>query len=194
MLSLASATLVVLLPGCSSGVGGTASPTASHPNSSATSPVSTVAPKVSKPLDPSKFVAAPCSSLTAGQLAGIRLPGAHSTVEYGEGNPICSYGVDTTGDGLGVSWMIKLPNGLSGLYAQKDGQGYWIPTTIDGYPAVWTDIADLRAQGDCSISVAVNDHVFLISEWSSGHASVGQESCALAKQGAVDLIHNLGGA
>jgi hypothetical protein len=109
------------------------------------------------------------------------------------GNPTCSYFDGTQAIGSSVTWQIDLPDGLADVYAHRAEQAYWVPMTVDGYPAAFTDVADSRSVGDCAISVAVTDKLFYIAQY-TGEVATGAKSCDYAKQMAIDVIHNLGGA
>lgn len=188
LLLLGLATAAVLLAGCNSSTTGTPTPKTD------TSVTTVSAPKVAKPLNAASLTAAPCTSLTTAQLSQIGLP----TVQHGDnasitGVAICSWTDDTTINSIGISWQTGLGNGLSTIYSEKSQLGYWQPTVVDGYPAVFADLGDLRSKGDCSISVGVSDQLSFISKYLSSPSTASQ-SCQFAEQAAADVIKNLGGA
>jgi hypothetical protein len=192
-LLLVLAAAVVLLAGCNSSTTGAAAPRtgASVTSGSASGDP---APKVAKPLNAASLTAAPCTSLTTAQLGQIGLP----TVQHGDnasitGVAICSWTDDTTINSIGISWQTGLGNGLSTIYSEKSQLGYWQPTVVDGYPAVFADLGDLRPKGDCSINVGISDQLSFISKYLSS-PTTGSKSCQFAEQAAADVIKNLGGA
>ena len=185
---------VAALAGCSSG--GDALTPSSTAATSATSAASSAAPKVTHPLDASKFVQAPCTALTTSDLAALAL--SHDLVSSADHNPD-GPGCNWTGDNnaqsssISVGWLAGDKNGLSDLYTQKSGAPYWIPTTVSGYPAVFYDPnGDLRSQGSCVINVGVNDNLFFLA--SDDSAPDGATACSRARQAAADVIKNLGGS
>jgi uncharacterized protein DUF3558 len=180
----------VLLVGCSATTTGTPAPTT---NTGAPTSSGRV-PKVAKPLNANSLSAAPCSSLTAPQLAGLGLPTVHSGDNASiTGAAICSWTDDTTINSISISWETGLGNGLSTVYSEQAQQGYWQPTTVDGYPAVFADLADLRPKGTCAINVGVSDQLSFVSKYLSS-PTTGSKSCQFAEQAAADVIKNLGGA
>jgi hypothetical protein len=184
--------VAVLLAGCSAATTGAPAPTTGTSTPTATD--SGGAPKVAKPLNAAGSVATPCSSLTQAQLTNLGLAAARGHDASITGVAICSWTDDTTGDGIGISWQTGPGDGLATIYSERAQQGYWQPTTVDTYPAVFADIADLRSQGDCSLDVGVNDQLSFTSKYTSTRPEIGSKSCQLAQQAAADVIKNVGGA
>ncbi len=194
---LALAATSVVLAGCSYGTPGQAEPTTtSDPASGA--PVQTSispsrAPRVANPLDASRFISDPCSSLTSADVIGL---GVLNSINGGGGRNAGGVGCDWTGSpggSVSIGWETADTGGLSDLYAKSDTIAYWQPVTVDGYPAAYGDvISDGRALGDCELSVAVNDHLFFMSSFDN--PANANQSCALAKQAAADVIRNLRGS
>jgi hypothetical protein len=185
----ATAASLLLLAACTTNT--TGSPT---PSTTAPATTNTVAPRVAKPLDASGFIKNVCSTLTSNQLAALNMPNPSGDVLPDEGDPLCSWSDLTTNISFGISWMPTMTGGLSDVYARAYGFGYWDPTAVDGYPAVYAGIGkNDRAGGDCEINVAVNDHLYFLAHYIGNH-QLGTRSCDLAKQAATDVIHNLGGA
>jgi hypothetical protein len=196
LLGLAAAG-TLLLAACGSDNNSTPSASAptTHTSTSTGASGSNEAPKVAKPLNAASLSSAPCSSLTAAQLSGIGLTnvrgGDNSSIT---GTAICGWTDDTTGNGIGISWENDLGNGLSTIYSEKAQQGYWQPTSVDGYPAVFADFADLRSKGTCMLNVGVSDKLNFISQYTAAQPDIGTKSCQFAEQAAADVIKNLGGA
>lgn len=204
LIDLAAA--AVLLAACSSSTGGVATPTPTSSTAESPSPGGlttrgstrdsddvTQAPTVVTALNASPFVAHPCAALTTSQLAGITLTNLHILPDNAAGNPLCAWADETTGDSVGVTWMSATTQGLSQVYAQRVSQGYFTPTTVDQYPAVYADFADLRAQGTCSLNVGVSNTLYFIAKYDSEHTATRQQACQLIAQVATDVITNLGG-
>jgi hypothetical protein len=82
-------------------------------------------------------------------------------------------------------------NGLSDNYRAQDQFAYFEPTTVAGYPAVFSDRDDLRPQGLCIIVVGLTDTLtFSVSE--DGELDQ-QGACDRAKQVAEAALTTLGG-
>lgn len=121
------------------------------------------APEVERPLDGSKYVADPCSSLNQAQQQEFN---TSSSEEDGDQNGVsCIWKI---GDGS-TSATISYPKekiGLDHVYSLKDsfylvdGAGYFEPSDVDGYPAVYASVSDGRAEGDCILNVGVNENLY----------------------------------
>ena len=199
----AAATLglaAMLLAGCSSETPGqaqstptTGTPASSDSQNGTPSASASQAPKVATPLDAIRFINNPCSALTSTDLAGLHVDNAiNGGARHNAGGVQCTWSGEAAG-GIGIGWETEVTDGLSDLYAKSDTIAYWKPTAVSGYPAAYGDaISDGRAQGDCVINVAVNDHLYFNSQFTD--PSNADQSCALAEQAAVDVIRNLGGS
>lgn len=143
------------------------------------------APRVADPLDASAFVAAPCSTLTAAQLQtfAVNPPGNARGEE--SGTPGCTWLGE--GGSIGIGWLTSNKHGLSDTYrGGAELNAYFIETTVDGYPAVFADSIDSRADGYCGIVVGVSDSLtFYATE--SGRLDA-EGACARAKQVATAAI------
>lgn len=190
-LALASAGLA----GCTSGQGGTPTPsvtTSSEASSAASSTDPAAAPAVAHPLDASKLIAQPCTALTTADLTALQIVNATpGGTHQNAGGVQCSWTGDSGGS-VSIGWETADTNGLSDLYAKSSTIAYWQPTSVSGYPAAYGDvISDGRNQGDCVINVAVSSKLFFDAQFENP-LNAGQ-SCALAKQAALAVIKNLGG-
>lgn len=154
-----------------------------------TSPPSTStnsqAPRVTNPLDASTFVAEPCSSLTSAQLGTfeVRPPG---TPRGGDGvlTPGCSWHGDA--GSISIGWLTENKGGLSDTYRGRELEAYFVETTVDEYPAVFTDANDSRPQGHCGIVVGISDTMTFYATVDTRLDADG--SCALAKQVAAAAL------
>lgn len=202
---------VIVLAGCSSkqagspnpvptGGGDTGTSETSEPTTrtSAEPPTGNGAPKVNNPLDASKFLAQPCSALSVSALRTLNLPAqgkpdTDSQVARTAG-PSCLWQNSDTPSSVGVGFLSGNKNGLDDTYrGHKQGsfKGYFEPTDVDGYPAVFNDAGDYRDTGTCNITVGISDTLaFRAAE--SGR--LGRKSCDRAKEVAAAVIQTLKGA
>ncbi|MFI6026304.1 DUF3558 domain-containing protein [Amycolatopsis magusensis] len=160
--------LALPIAGCGSPISGRAIPepiAAPSATPVIPAPPETGVPKVKQPLDVSKYLADPCSSLTATQQAEFNV--SSSRINDHDFGVSCIWNVGSGRTSPGVSYLTDVPNGLGNIYAQHDagwlGEGYFEPTEVDGYPAVYAALVDFRAKGDCKLLVAVSDQVFFES-------------------------------
>jgi uncharacterized protein DUF3558 len=188
---------MVAVAGCTSQTPGQAQPSAAVDTTTSGSPSSSDAPSraptVAHPLDPTKLINEPCSALTSADLAELNIVNPiNGGTHHNAGGVQCTWSGDS-GGGISIGWETVITDGLSDLYTKASTIAYWQPTTVAGYPAAWGDaISDGRAQGDCIISVGVNDHLYFDAQYTDPlNAS---QSCAFAQQGAADVIRNLGGS
>jgi hypothetical protein len=134
---------------------------------------------VKQPLDASKYLAAPCSSLTDAQLRefGGSTPGRLNSDENG---PACNRDVGPNNDTLiGIGYLTSAKTGLSNLYALKSSgwweHGYFEPTELDGYPAAYASISDDRKAGACGITIGIRDELMFSTLVKS---LAGDDSCS----------------
>nr|WP_245992868.1 DUF3558 domain-containing protein [Prauserella muralis] len=203
--ALAAAALGALLASCSATEPGSALPRsgASAPPSSTGVPGGPGVPAVSEPLDPSPYLDDPCKLAEPAALAelGYGEPGTKRTEETTDetlqGGPSCGWFSDGA---EGISVVIQTVNrergtgGLGGVYeSYKDGQrAYWEPTTVNGYPAAYTDKQDFRDQGECGIVVGIQDDLsFAVG--TDGYVSDPERACADAQALAGVVIETLKG-
>lgn len=160
--------------GCTQTSGGTPSPTSETPTpgsaASSTEPSTTsgaaTAPGITNPLDVSKFMADPCLSITSTQAADLTLSPEGKRVEIESGQACAwTYG---PGQAYDVTVSYSVPdagNGLQNLYnlntAGQYDNGYFEPTTIDGYPGAFNSVVQDRMRGRCQLSVGLNERSLL---------------------------------
>lgn len=154
------------------------------------------APRVENPLDASRFLADPCSVLTAAQLAafGVSTPGRPDT----EGaiattvGPLCTWTADTEiPSTIGVAWQSGNENGLSDIYRMRDERGYFEEATVEGHPAVFSSGLDNRDGGDCTIVVGLSDTLTFTAGEIGQLDAVG--ACARAEQVAAAAVVTMRG-
>ena len=122
------------------------------------------APIVTNPLNVDRFARDPCSVLSAQQLR--QLTQSIKMAPTGKARPntagrTCDYTsmTDFTLQHGSINFITS-GSGLTGLYAKRtDFKLFEELPRIEGYPAVIVDLIDARKQGECSISVGVNDRV-----------------------------------
>ncbi|MFD8493626.1 DUF3558 family protein [Amycolatopsis sp. NPDC059657] len=145
-------------------------------------------PQVSSPLEVGKFDKEPCAVLTAAQARAV-----HKLVksELGQGTtdlPACQWRDDHLN---GVRITFARGGGLRDTYTnQRPGTGYFEPTTLAGYPAVYAGKADQRQLGRCSLTVGVrNDEIMTVeSDLGSSFSPSSRGSCEAVKKAAEAAI------
>ena len=187
--------VTALLTACSSTDTGspTAASTTTDPPSAPTSTSAQTAPRVASPLNVGQFTATPCSALTVADLPALKLTGSSAQAKIAYGAPVCEWNPQDAEHTLAISWISPKNTGLSALYSQRSDMEYWQTLSVDGYPAVFADFADLRTHGDCRINVGVNDAVFFIADYQTIMDSDKPQACNLAQTAAADVIKNLQG-
>ncbi|MFC5107557.1 DUF3558 domain-containing protein [Kibdelosporangium philippinense] len=165
---------------------------------SASKPKDYGAPRVTTPLDASKFLSQPCTVLTPAQLQSLTLPvqgkpDTDSQVAKTAGPSCLWINNDTPSFAISIGFLTGNKRGLSDTYRgheQGAFPGYFEPTSVDGYPAVFNDLSDGRAGGDCTITVGVSDTLTLrVSH--QGSRFTGAAACDRAKQAAALGIQTL---
>jgi hypothetical protein len=152
------------------------------------------APQVPTPLDTGGILADPCSALSAAQQDDIGMvkPG---TATQGPTGPDCAWkSTASESNVVSISPFTANKNGLSDVYAQKAGSAYFEPLTVGGYPAVSTNVSDLRASGNCPLWVGVTDElsVMVLAQISTGSNKAAP--CVVAQKVAEAMIQHLKGA
>ncbi len=187
-MSLCLVTAVTALTACATVTRGAARP-ATHLTTSG--PAKPAAPRVSHPLYPAKLVATPCSSLTASDLTGLGVTRPLDAAHRDDNGTGCTW-TSTSGRSVGVSWITANKNGLSDLYANQSTYGYWQPTTVADYPAVYGDpLGDVRSHGDCVLNVGINDRLVFFIQYERPLEPA--QACPLAAKAATYVITNLEG-
>lgn len=153
------------------------------------------APRVVAPLNDQRVIDDPCSALSTRQLAGLGLtPAVHTHVERLAVGNICDWNDDTVGTvgaTVGVAVQITLIHGLSDIYAQRPGMAYFLPVTIEGYPAVLADLSDLRSEGTCALNLGVADTSVLALDYGQQDLHPATLACDKVQTLARDVIDTL---
>ncbi|MFJ9786991.1 DUF3558 domain-containing protein [Amycolatopsis sp. NPDC101161] len=210
--SVLSGALVVacaLAAGCTSETGGTANAVTpdSSPgtSSSAAGPTGSV-PKVTTPLDVTKYENDTCKLVPDDELTRLKFtdPGEPRPRDSNPENlsgPSCGWKI--RGEGLSLLVILGTGNrdagagGLAGIkaaYERPNGPyKFFEPAPdVEGYPAVYFDIRDRRAIGNCSMAIGVADDL-AVSVFSEGYEGQ-QDSCDAAQGAAAAIVKTLKGA
>lgn len=208
MVALAGA-VAIAAAACSSTVGGqpTATPSTNteetrtpdrtgSPTSRPSEDGTYGAPRVSRPLDASRFLARQCDVLTQAQLQTFGIsnagkPDTDSEIAKRVG-PGCAWTADpAVNSTISVGFTTANKNGLSDTYRGRSRFDYFEETTVDGYPAVFNGTPDGRRQGICGITVGISDQLTFFTSEQGGRK--GQASCDRAKNVATSVIATLKG-
>ncbi|MEQ0559442.1 DUF3558 domain-containing protein [Amycolatopsis sp. NEAU-NG30] len=185
--------LALLLAGCSVDVAGKPSPV---PSSEPSEGDTAVVPKVSQPLDVSRFEKEPCAAFTSDQLAGFGITRQPRPMPEDALGPSCMWnGLDEGGVTLGARLLKS--GSLSGLYKKHEQGGlpYFQPVAdISGYPGVLTDLLDAQPQGKCSAEVAVsNDRLYSVQVTISRNSKDYANPCPVAQKAAELAVSTMKG-
>jgi Protein of unknown function (DUF3558) len=185
--------ILVLVSGCTSESSGT--PIGRRATEPQTSEEAYGAPRVSDPLDVTGFLERPCAVLTPKQLAefSVRKPGESDTESAiaKHSGPGCAWWREDTEEKsvIGMSFLTGNKHGLSDTYRGRDRFDFFEETTVDGYPAVFDDLTDGRARGDCNITVGISDTLTFRAR--EGGGPEGQIICDRTKQLASAILATL---
>lgn len=192
--ALAAAVMSLLtVTACSSSGSTTAPSNTSSAASNTLAPSETdkgdVAPAVGVPLDATAFASDACKSLTRSQTEALGISPQGEQIEPRD----CSWKF-----GANLDWVVQLfyttvEGGLQNDYDKHasgayDNGGYFEPTTIDGYPAVFSNLSDFRARGTCDLNVGIDGHTtFHVTV--TGQA--GKDNCKAASTVASNVIETI---
>jgi Protein of unknown function (DUF3558) len=190
----------VSIVGCSSTQSGQPVTTvSSDPSGSPTTNPSnsdSVAARIRTPLNDTRLISDPCSALTGPQLQGVGFTTAvKSHVQQLTLGNICAWNDDTVGTvgaSASVAVQTTLSHGLSDIYTQRSGMGYFTPVTIEGYPAVLADLTDQRDSGTCALNLGVSDTSALVIDYHQG--DLGLPACDKVQAIARAVVETLKGA
>jgi hypothetical protein len=169
------------LPATTTGVSTTHS---SSPTSGGDDLPSNGAPKVKDPLNTTRYQQDPCSILTASQAQQeLNLPPQGEPKEIALGKGCEWYNPDTRGR-VSMGLLTGNPRGLSAVYEANQAGKYpyfkEMPS-VEGYPAIASDIEDRRPRGICIVDVGVTDQLVLDVALHLSQANVGKvEPCDMA--------------
>lgn len=156
------------------------------------------APKVTQPLDVTKYVQQPCSALTAAQLHELGVTKA-GQADHDDGGSTCSYN-PTHGVAYTIQFNVHFPDsepqGLANAYWNADGPSFdkeflkRLPD-IEGVPEVTEPIQN--TDGGCYIYLGATDQISYATgvTASSSDQPQYQKACSIAQQLAVDVTRTM---
>ncbi|MFB9930671.1 DUF3558 domain-containing protein [Amycolatopsis halotolerans] len=181
--------LLLAVTACST-TPGTPVPATPESSSAPTSTARSV-PKVSNPLDATKYEQNPCSLLSQTQATEV-INSVRNRQGKGLVAPICTWYDDRDNSvGLGL-----LPNqgGLAAAYSNSDSEsGYFeVAPDVNGYPAVFAGTTDDRKRGGCQIAVGIkDDETFTASVMLDKSFPGYNDPCSLAAKTAAAAVTTL---
>ncbi|MBN9745301.1 DUF3558 domain-containing protein [Amycolatopsis sp. A1MSW2902] len=186
----AAGSLVLLAVTACSSTPGTPVPATPESSSAPTSTTRSV-PKVSNPLDATKYEQNPCALLSQAQATEVI-----NAVRHRQGKglvaPLCTW-YDDRDNSVGLG-LLPGQGGLAGAYTNADSEsGYFeAAPDVNGYPAVFAGTTDDRKRGGCQIAVGIkDDETFtasvLLDKSFPGYA----DPCALAAKTAAAAVTTL---
>jgi uncharacterized protein DUF3558 len=138
------------------------------------------APKVSDPLDTSRYEQDPCQALTADRAQSLNLPPTGETMENVALGNGCEWKNPETRGVVNIVFIVDDPRGLSPEYEAKNQDFKELPE-IEGYPAITRDGAD--EFGGCTIVVGAADDMAFESIVQLSQANIGKKDpCEVAVQ------------
>ncbi|MER5222847.1 DUF3558 domain-containing protein [Streptomyces flaveus] len=155
---------------------------------------STGAPRIDNPLATEGMMSYPCSALTDAQAIDAGMPSDVEHRELFDANGVaCLWEYERSATGVGmltVAWPSDTP-GLDALYARRSEQKYFEETTMRGYPAVFANEEDWRAEGHCVLYVGVSDaSAFYTAVDTNGEDGL-PRPCDAARRAASTVVENL---
>lgn len=153
------------------------------------------APPVANPLDANRFLPKPCTALTPTQLDALGLAGpgtSDNTLDRYTG-PNCAWAAKDGTPVVMFGFATANKNGLADIYRGHDqGQfpGYFVVTTVDDFPAVFTDGVDGRAKGFCTLLTGISDNLAIaVNE----KLDAGKDACEGARRTTSSILDTLRG-
>lgn len=164
------------------------------PTTGAESSVPGEAPRVTNPLDATSLVSQPCDALSSQDREQLGFTEGSMRPMNVTDSMACSWNLtDENLNQVHLSVVTENPDGLDTVYRNQSQNAYFEPTSIAGYPGVYTGIVDSRDTGSCDLWIGVNDQVTLFVMASLEHGDASTESCTTASEVGEAVIANLGG-
>ncbi|GHF11073.1 hypothetical protein GCM10017786_50960 [Amycolatopsis deserti] len=179
-------TAAALLTACSS-TGEGAAP-------SSTAPSIDPSLRVPAPLAADALAGNPCAGLADAQATAIGLATPGEVIPGQTGSRCQWQSAAHDANKIFISPLAVARNGLSGVYATRGTAKYFEPTTVDGYPAVYADNADLRPNGSCALWVGVTDQLAVGVTSSILVGPNATDPCPIVEEVAVAMVRHLKGA
>ncbi|SDN72600.1 DUF3558 domain-containing protein [Allokutzneria albata] len=189
--SLLGVTLVAaaLLPACSSNGSAGGGPTASGAPPSIDPSL-----RVPAPLAVHDLSGNPCSGLADSQATAIGLAAPGKTAEGQTGKSCRWQSAAHDANKIFISPLSVQQSGLTGVYATRGTAKYFEPATVEGYPAVYADNADLRPSGSCALWVGVTDQLAVGVTSSILVGPNVKNPCPIVKEVAAAMVRHLKGS
>lgn len=170
---------MLVLAGCS------AAPAPARPVVSSAPPD---VPQVTQPLNVAKYEQNPCALLP--QSAEV-FHAVRNRKIAGNVAPVCTWN-DSENSSLAIG-PLPGQGGLATVYRNRSNIGYVEPApSIDGYPAVFTNVLDNRSDGGCQIAVGVRaDEAFTSSVILFKQSPSYNDPCAVALKAARTVAATL---
>lgn len=145
-------------------------------------------PQVTEPLEVARYEQNPCALLP--QAAEV-FHAVRSRKIAGNVAPVCTWN-DSANSSLAIG-LLPGQGGLATVYQNRSSTGYFEPApSIDGYPAVFTNALDNRADGGCQIAVGVRaDEAFTNSVILFKQSPSYDDPCAVAVKAAKAVVATL---
>ncbi len=136
------------------------------------------APRVQNPIDPGRFLKAPCAVLTEAQSTGLGWEKEGTPHELDSDAPSCDWDSPSFAN-FDFGWLTSNGGGLADTYrAFRNDTGYFDPVTIAGYPGVFHFSDDLRKEGFCNLVVGIRDEL----TFRVGSLGAGPTACDTLKE------------
>ncbi|MGQ0842038.1 DUF3558 domain-containing protein [Actinokineospora sp.] len=164
-----TAAMGIAATGCATTQAGTPIPSTTTTTTTTNGPQRYGTPPVTDPIDVTAFYPIPCHTLTPEQLPTLDLtPGRPRSLGKPTGSG-CDWNHTTRNERIIFGFSLD-GNGLANLYGiqQSNPWAYWVETTVEGYPAVYSGLRDDRARGTCEIGVGVSDEVSIFVALTDG--------------------------
>lgn len=153
------------------------------------------APPVSDPLEATALVSTPCDALSSSDRSRLGFDEGEDREISTEVDALaCSWHyAETSGNRVDLSVTSGTQRGLSTIYEKQSQYGYFEPTEISGYPAVYASTLDNRDDGECGLWVGVSDQTMLFIMSNLDDQPDFDDPCGVADRVAEAAIANLGG-
>ena len=192
-IGLIAATAFLLLTAACSSTPGTASPAPSSAPPAAST--GSAAPKVTNPIDTSKFEHDACSALTKEQASQLVDAVRTNRQDSASSKPACDW-ISEYGNSISVTFLPG-QGGLTSVYenARIGNVGYFEPSpAVAGYPAAFVDVTDTRKKGGCQIMVGITDaEVFAVSSILQPDSPSYGTPCQLVTKAAESVLTTIKG-
>jgi hypothetical protein len=157
-------------------------------------------PKVTQPIDVTRFKAAPCDALSGSQVAALLGSGSSAKPDLrAPAGPTCDWdSASVSQAGVGVIFVTADQFGLTSVYEAKGKQYQFVEPleAISGFPTVAYGVNDERTtRGRCAVALGVSDTQAVDVHVAQSESNIGKKDpCAAAHDVAAQVLSNLRGA